>query len=420
VNQAIPITPTPLSTLVRDAAARMALWGSVLPGWCDQDDPTAKALQVALGIRLALEEIDKEDELVRMTLRPVDDSFLRNIEDTKRRFRYRPRLIIGYDDIDAARLVVTRAVTVLTLADIRKERWRATIGDDFLNDWTIIKRVLVQHQSIRDLARELGLDHSGLSGRFRDAIKAIAKALGPVEWPISLSPHQNPYSRCVFNRTRPRPQWHHKLHVHVDRPGFQKKGEQALAAELELAARFVANGGSVQKLPPGLAVDYFKGDDNISGQHCVCYGPDEKIFWTISRRPQPAWDNVPGGARYPDTDLFSEPRWEGKQHAAFERKWQRGLQWLDPWQSKPTQRFAVKFYNAGENGLLPGRKNRGGKRDCSGPAWEMWTIGSQRSSSSGVEPGEVRNDTRDLMARWVPPPSYLNLTPEEMNSLFFE
>jgi hypothetical protein len=144
--------------------------------------------------------------------------------------------------------------------------------------------------------------------------------------------------------------------------------------------------------------------------------------------------------------LFSEPRWAGKQHAAFERKWWRGLQWLDPWQSKEAQRFAVKFYNIGEDGLLPGRKNgadRRGRpnRDCTAPDWEYqgvyvamlpppdhrkayapgWDNGPmpKRSAISGVEPGEV-NDARDLMARWVPPASYFNLTPEELNTPFFE
>ena len=115
---------------------------------------------------------------------------------------------------------------------------------------------------------------------------------------------------------------------------------------------------------------------------------------------------------------------------------------MEPWQSKPTQNFAVMFYNNGEDKLLPGRKNRGGRlrtldevigrpclaafqqpadgcRDCTGPAWEWWTISSQRSSTSGVEPGEVRGDTRDQMAIWAPPSSYFNLTPEEMDTPFF-
>ena len=138
--------------------------------------PVAGALQAALGIRLAPEEIAKEDERAALTPRLADEDYFLA---TERQFRYRPRLVIGRDDTDAARLVVTRAATVLTLAAIRKKRWRAMIGDDFLADWTIIKRVLVQHQSIRDLAQELGLDKSGsgLSYRFREAIKAIAEVM---------------------------------------------------------------------------------------------------------------------------------------------------------------------------------------------------------------------------------------------------
>ena len=101
----------------------------------------------------------------------------------------RPRLIISQSDRDAAALVVTRAVTVLTLAAIRKGRWRATIGDDFLTDWTIVKRVLIKHQSFRDFAKELGLDERAIRQRFHSAIEAIAAAIGPVQWPKSLSPH---------------------------------------------------------------------------------------------------------------------------------------------------------------------------------------------------------------------------------------
>ena len=52
------------------------------------------------------------------------------------------------------------------------------------------------------------------------------------------------------------------------------------------------------------------------------------------------------------------------------------------------------------------------------PGWDKGPI--PQRSSGGVEPGEVRNDTRDLMARWAPPASYFNLTPEELSSPFFE
>jgi hypothetical protein len=418
----------------------MASWGDALPGWCDQDTPIAKALQAALGIRLALEKIDEEDELVRMTLRLVDDKYFEDIEDTKRRFRYRPRLIIGYDDTDAARLVVTRAVTVLTLATIRKKRWRATIGDDFLTDWAIVKRVLVEHQSFRALAQELGLDEKAIRKRFHGAIAAIAAAVGPVQWPISLSPHPRTYNRRPRERTGQPPLWRHQIHVHGDRSGNQSR-EQVLAKELALVARFLAGGGAVQKLPAGLAVDFDSKSHVTDVKQCACYGANGELLWVISSRPQPAWDNVPGVARYRDADLDVEQRWQGKAHTDFEKKYLRGLQWLGPWQSRPTQRFAVKFYNAGEDNLLPGKQNRG-RRDYTGPDWEYQGIYvamlppprqrtvyapgrdkgpiPQRSTASGVEPGEVRNDTRDLMSKWAPPSSYFNLTPEEMTSPFFE
>ena len=449
MDQRTTIWPAPVPTLVRDAVAHMALRADDLPGWCNQKEPIAKALQTALGIRLALEAIEQEDFLTARAFRDYRRQTRRryrkvlvktprliaavdDFEEPDRRFRYRPRLVVGRDDTDAARLVVTRAVTVSALADIRKERWRATIGDDFLTDWTIVKRVLVDHQSLRGLAQELGLDEKAVRKRFRGAIAAIAAAIGPVQWPESLSPHPHTYSRGPRERTGRRPQWRDQLHVHIDRPDNQTRG-QVLAPELDLVARFLADGGAVQKLPDGLAVDFSGFLQHQNGQvtivkRCAAYGADGKFLWVVSSRPQAAWDNVvPDAARYHEADLDVDRKWQGKAHADFEKNYLKGLQWSVPWQSKPTQRFAIKFFNCGEDGLLPGRKNgadiRGRpNRDCTGPAWEMWTIGSQLSSSSsgGVEPSEVRNDTRDLMARWVPPASYYNLTPEEMNSPFFE
>jgi hypothetical protein len=320
-----------------------------------------------------------------------------------------------------------------------------------LVDWIVIRRHLVEHLSFREIARDFGLDEAGIRRRFHDAIACISTAFGPIQWSDSLSPHPFPYYRGE-RRTGRRPQWHHKLHTHVDRPGFQSR-EQALADELVLAEQFIAAGGAVQKLPPGLAVDLTGYDAHRTGnvtnvKRCAAYDGDGKLLWVVSSRPQPAWDNVPGGPRYPDADLFAGARWEGKQHASFERKWRRGLQWLNAWQSRQAQRFAIKFYNCGEDGLLPGRKNgadtRGRpNRDCTGPDWEYqgvyvamrepprqrevyapgWDEGPipKRSSASGVEPSDdVRNDARDLMTRWEPPSTYFNLTPEELNTPFFE
>jgi hypothetical protein len=233
-----------------------------------------------------------------------------------------------------------------------------------------------------------------------------------------------------------------------------------LAPELDLVARFLADGGTVQKVPPGLAVDFDTVDvkghpiGHVSGidtnhiittlKQCACYGPDGELLWAVSSRPQAAWDNVvPSASRYHDADLDVEPKWEGKAHVDFEKKYLRGQQWLDPWQSRPAQRFAVKFYNAGEDGLLPSRLNgaeiRGRpNRDCTGPDWEYqgvfvamreptrqreayapgWDEGPipKRFTVSGVESSDVRNDTLDLLVRWTPPSSYFN---DGMNNPLF-
>jgi hypothetical protein len=482
VNKAATITTRPLAVMsLHDALIRMDLWANELPGWCTQKEPIARSLQASLGIRLIDELIEREDFLTarafrdfrRKTRRRYRQALVKSprliaavddFEEPDRRFRYRPRRIVTQQDLDAARLVVTRAVTVLALAVIRKKRWRAKIGDNFLTDWTILKHILASsapnrfdswgnpsnwaHPSFRGLAAELGFDEKAIRKRFDGAIEAIKDAIGPVE---SLSPQPRTYSRRPRQRTARRPQWRDQLHVHVDRPSFQTR-RQVLASELDLVARFVADGGVVQKLPPGLAVDFGGFLTHQSGQvtnvkRCATYGAGGELLWVVSSRPQPAWDNVRGVARRVDADLDVPNKWQGKAHVDFEKKYRRGQQWVNAWQSRPTHRFAVKFYNAGEDGLLPGRLNgaeiRGRpNRDCTGPEWEYqgifvvmrepprqrevyapgWDDGPipKRSTEAGFESSDVRNDSVDLMARWAPPSSYFNLTPEEMNTPFFE
>ena len=350
IDQRTAIAPTAIPISVHDAFVRMARRADNLPSWCDQGEPVARAIQAALGIRLVPELIDREDHVaaaLRLLIPALEELVDRDFEYADRRFRHRPRCVITVDDIAAAELVVASASKVLIRAVIFKERWRATIGDKFLTDWTIIKRVMFNRQSFRDFARELGLDERAIRTRFHDAIEAIAANVGPVRWPKSLSPHRLPYNR---GRCGTPPIWHPRIHIHVDRPGFQTR-EQVLAAELTLAAEWLAAGGIVQKLPPGLASGYDQhqtaGLDRykrrqtygrtyaLAGKLCAAYGADGELLWVVSSRPQPAWDDVTGVARYHDADLDVASKW-GKGHVDFEKKYRRGMQWLDPWQSRST------------------------------------------------------------------------------------
>ena len=322
MNQAVTTAPAAVPEIVREAVARMTLWANVLPGWCDQDEPAAKVLQTALGVWLVPGEIDKEDEEVLMTLRLVDDKYFDDVDDTKRRFRYRPRLVVAQADIEAAGLVIQHSNRVLLLEIARKKalgkRWRATIddGNAFLSDWSIIKRHLVQHLSFREIARDLGLDEAGIRRRFHDALASISAAFGPIQWPQSLSPHPNPYYRGT-RRIGRRPVWHHKIHIHEDRPDFQTR-EQVLAEELAKVDQFIAAGGTVQKLPPGLAVDFDTAD--VKGHpigHVTKVRPAQptvlmaNFYGWFPPDLKPLGTTNPGRSRYPDGDLFADARWEG-------------------------------------------------------------------------------------------------------------
>ena len=140
-----PATARDIAVIVADAFAHMARRADDLPGWCDQKDSVARALQAALGIRLALEAIEQEDFLTARAFRDYRRQTRRryrkvlvktprliaavdDFEEPDRRFRYQPHLTA--DDVDAARLVIHQANRVLLLEIARKKRWRATIGDD--------------------------------------------------------------------------------------------------------------------------------------------------------------------------------------------------------------------------------------------------------------------------------------------------
>ena len=241
IDQRTAIAPTAIPISVHDAFVRMARRADNLPSWCDQGEPVARAIQAALGIRLVPELIDREDHVaaaLRLLIPALEELVDRDFEYADRRFRHRPRCVITVDDIAAAELVVASASKVLIRAVIFKERWRATIGDKFLTDWTIIKRVMFNRQSFRDFARELGLDERAIRTRFHDAIEAIAANVGPVRWPKSLSPHRLPYNRgrCgnVADMASPDP-------YPCRPPGFQTR-EQVLSCRTDTGSRMARRG----------------------------------------------------------------------------------------------------------------------------------------------------------------------------------
>jgi len=128
----------------RDAFARMLSWADdLLPSWCDSSEPVAAALQAADLIRHA-----------------------------KQQHRIDP------DDIHAARLVIDYWNRVLLVRLSRRQRLRA-----YFSDWTLAKYVLLEHQTVREVATRLGLDPSGstVARRLAAAVASVAASVGPFE-----------------------------------------------------------------------------------------------------------------------------------------------------------------------------------------------------------------------------------------------
>jgi hypothetical protein len=150
------------------AFVRMADWR--LPGLAHADDtPIVAALRTALW--------------VRKTIACPSAEFYRGFHPEGQILR---RLLplsrpIRRDDIDAARLVIDHALrVVLCDAAAERRRWRAVVPGSgaFLTDWLIIKAILGEGRSARDVAKLFDLGHSIVAKRFDTAVATIADSLG--------------------------------------------------------------------------------------------------------------------------------------------------------------------------------------------------------------------------------------------------
>jgi hypothetical protein len=354
------LEPLPHDALLRDAFARLAAWQ--LPGLARAGDtPVAAALRAALWIR-------------RTAANRTSDFFAAFHPQGRVVERLQPlRRSIRRDDQDAARFVIHHAQRVLVGAIASKPRWRAaTPASNYLADWSIIKAVLDDGLSIRDVAEQLGLHHAGIAKRFSEAIAAITDSLGQVQW--SLNRQNGKFVRGVERHDKP------AFRLGSVPPPLPVSGDETWL--IDEARHYL---GAI-RVPPGCAADYpaekpraraklvrWHPDDNEDEDGITRHEPG---LWTEGRHTVTAqraadWPAIaaalPPGPAARDValeaeDLISRVLDDTSRH-------ERDRNPYHP-TSEPESRFATTSFNAGIT-LRP-RSNDADDGYC-GPA--MWVNG---------------------------------------------
>jgi hypothetical protein len=86
------------------------------------------------------------------------------------------------DDVTAARIVIANTSSILYFAQRGRQRWHYDGGGTAKTDEAIIRLMLRDRLTAREIAARLGLDDtgSGVIKRFRTAIAQISDAVGPL------------------------------------------------------------------------------------------------------------------------------------------------------------------------------------------------------------------------------------------------
>ena len=205
--------------MVADDFVRMYSWKRHLPGWCDRDEPIAAAFQAASWI-LRCDRM--RDEGWKVDSLDVLRAFHPNRRLLQRKAPSGLRLITAGDLWSAYR--VCTHTTMTSLGAIRdKARWK---DDIFIADRTILRLMLDDGRSARD-SDELGMSASMVARRYRAAIEAIAKTLGPVAWPAhGLGSHFGKFALGVGRREKrtDQPQWSLRARPPFPRIDYERRG----------------------------------------------------------------------------------------------------------------------------------------------------------------------------------------------------
>jgi hypothetical protein len=207
-----PITNIKNRDLRFHAVWLMADWKRYLPGLKDYGHPIADALQTSFwilqldaetSIRAVTAEEKRRrkcDEFMRvwrgasptksasdaiMVTTDVGRELLRDIHpDRELLKRFLPPKFrkITKDDVTAARLVIANTSSILYFAQRDRQRWHYDEDGTAKTDETIIRLLLRDRLTAREVAARLGLDDtgSGVIKRFKAAIAQISDVVGPL------------------------------------------------------------------------------------------------------------------------------------------------------------------------------------------------------------------------------------------------
>ena len=227
-----PITNIKNRDLRFDAYARMAGRKRYLPGLKDYDHPIADALQTSFWIsqldaetsirtetpeekrrRKCEEFLEREGALsskgtgvlpnkmaasgVIMVTTDVGRELLLDIHPERRlleRFLPPKWKRLTKDDVTAARIVIANVSSILYLAQKDRQRWHYDADGIAKTDETIIRTLLRDRLTVREVAARLGLDRSGSSvtARFKAALATISEVVDPLGILIPAKPGVQP------------------------------------------------------------------------------------------------------------------------------------------------------------------------------------------------------------------------------------
>ena len=220
-----PVTDIKNRDLRYDAFWRMAGRKRYLPGLKDYDHPIADALQVSFWILQLDAETSIRAETAEEKRRRKCEEFLwteKSLSSPKRgapdgimvtsdvgrellrdlhpdrellqRFLPPKWRRITKDDVTAARIVIANVSSILYLAQKDRQRWHYDDGGIAKTDETIIRMLLRDRLSVREIAAKLRLDRSGSSvtARFRAALATISDVVDPQKILIPAKPGVQP------------------------------------------------------------------------------------------------------------------------------------------------------------------------------------------------------------------------------------